>query len=745
MAINTENIRSKWPPPKFKFELNSKFGVKVLKTAPLEWKNSSFILTRNIGIGEMFTGGVFSEFETDERLTFIKEGFRELYGIYLGNGEWKDGLFKQGELKTEASLSIYYFDSDNEPILLNTYELDFNVAGTKKIGKSAMGFSVKVKETGLLSKIQKRKKITIDLTRTRSLGSYDIIDYPVVPGYPLKKNINIQELTNNFNAFWSSGETSNKVAFGQLIYIPKQTINETDFDKTKTQSFTVQDAVVFQIGLTNCIFRKSEFKRNDVRFVGNIPLKSSARALGGTLYAAILDINDIDIVDPINLGTYSFKNPTKTSFAPFDFIIPTIEINQSVVFYVTNFQLTAGVRTFFSSNNMIESVINVQATTVEGMPKYEALERMFQMMTDTQFPIKSDFYGRTDVVKNINGDTYASEDQRTFGSIVPGLAFRGLPLSDPNVSIAVKPEEMIKSYAVLDNVGFGTEIIDGQEKIVIERWDYFFPNEVGLDLSDRVNPTEIEEEVLIKSAIAEVVTGFDEFSYESINGRAEYNTKNTRTSENPTDTKIELVSKAFRGDSKGMFIQLEKPVTGEGAQASEDVDGDDDSFILNTQRDGNDWKPETDENITILNNSSLFGVEGSFNLYHTPTWIFLRHKEKFATGLNKVANSSIRFQQSNKLNTLETSDGTVNIIENQDIKVTATPPEASIGEPFFDPLKLKVEEVPLSFEEFKFVNSNRNKIYKLSRNIGGYILKMEYFLSKREAKFELIKKHGFTG
>jgi hypothetical protein len=724
-------------PERFRFVIISKYGRTELKSAPLGWNNSSIMLKRGLGFFQSFTGGIITDYKIGS-LVFINDGFRLLYGTYLGNDEWQNGLFKEDIIFAEAKLEISYLDKDWEYQLLGTFALDFMTLKTRRV-KSVNGVEINAIESDTVSKYNKRKKIKVDLTRTTSLGGYNIIDYPA-----LKKNINFPEISNNYLANWTNGETGNTMIStvppfdygpheGQ-IYIPKMTLTETDFNETQS----VVNRGIYpvnthglpkKITTDDCVFKKSLFDRSlifEQTSSFGIALKSTSRNLGGTLYIAILDTDDVTVVDETAIGTFSFKNPSQTSYAILNNIEINVLQNQSVVFYVSNFPGTGSVRTFQVFMKVTEKVVNIPATTVEGIPIRQALERCAQLIFDTQYPIKSDFFNEV--------------DQEVQALITSGLSLRGLAISDINNQIAVEPEKFFRSIGVLFNVEFGIENIDGIDKLVIEPPSYFMTDEVGLDLSDRVNPNEIEEEVIIESAIAEIEAGFDKFDYESINGRYEYNTKNSRTTVIPSNQKLDLVSD-IRGDSKGMFMQLEKPVLGTGAQASEDVQGDSDVFIIKTQPDGDEWKPETDENVQILNNSSLFG-DSSLNLYFTPTRILLRHKEKIATGLDKAANSLLTYQQSDKLTTLETTDGTVNIIENQDINITATAPIASIGTPKFDPIRLIVE-VDFYDEDYATFMANKNKIVKLSNSMGGWMMKLEDKLDENKAKIELIKKHGF--
>jgi len=742
--INPNTVGNK-TAQRFRFWIISKNGSELLTSAPTGWNGSSIVMGRGLGIGSIFTGGVISEYKVGS-LKFINDGFKILYGTYNGNGEWENGLFLEDELTAKAKLLVEYLDKDFEYRSFGElFEFDFATLKTNK-GKSGAidSVSINVNQTGLFVLWQKRKNIKIDLTRTESIGGYKIIDF-----VDLKKIINIPEISNNFFANWENGETGNtpiNPIYGpheNQIYIPKQTLAQSDFEETQSvinRGIYPDNPFGFpkKITVDDCIIKKSKFKRtlifNQTSSFG-IALKSTTRSLGGTLYIAILDTDDVTIVNETEISAFSFKNPSQTSYKAINDLEIDVLEGQSVVFYVSNFPSVGSVRTFAVRMGVVEKVVNISAKTIESMPIIQAMKRCSQLLFDKQDPFKSDFFNEI--------------DQETFMNIMGGLHLRGLALDNRNAPITVKADEFYKSISILNNVGFGLEVIDGDEKLVVENIDYFFPDEVGLDLSDRVNPNEIEEEVFLDGIFSEFEVGFDEFSYESINGRAEYNTKNTRTSILPVGNKLELISK-LRGDPKGMFVQLENPVVGEGANASEDVDGDEDAFVLKTQKDGaTEWKPEVFENYTVLDNSSLFG-NSSWNLFITPTNIFLRNKERIATGLNVAQNSVLAYQQSGKLSTLKTkkTGGLTEVTENQDIKViTQVITEPQIGLPKFD-IRLLTVTVPFYDEDYSTLLANKNKLVKLSRNIAGWLITKEgfkYDIFKNEATFKLIKKYNFEG
>ena len=83
------------------------------------------------------------------------------------------------------------------------------------------------------------------------------------------------------------------------------------------------------------------------------------------------------------------------------------------------------------------------------------------------------------------------------------------------------------------------EFVNGQPRIRLENYDYFFKDAVSLDLSSKLNKYDIESEAMPELAYLSLKSGYKEFDYEEINGRGEYNSTNERTSIIETDTELD--------------------------------------------------------------------------------------------------------------------------------------------------------------------------------------------------------------
>ena len=128
----------------------------------------------------------------------------------------------------------------------------------------------------------------------------------------------------------------------------------------------------------------------------------------------------------------------------------------------------------------------------------------------------------------------------------------------------------------------------------------------------------------------------------------------------------------LKATTKSIENCLNKPIETTG---SEDIEEDGQVFILKSQRDSHtdyEWKAELSENISIEEDSSLF-KESSLNLYYTPTRNFIRNAGLYTPALLKKQNSKLKFQTTNKYQTLKTTGEGYTITENEDILVSNLP------------------------------------------------------------------------
>lgn len=724
-------------PEKYRFKLFNPDTnqEQTLRVPPIEWESGTIQLDRDIDVG-----GVFVSFVVDS-LTFIKEGAKFLRDIW-----------NEKEINGRCDLIVSYLKLPQMEYQEMPSRFSLNFATCKpyvKVGNQSIGFLIEATKSDILVKLENRRDKDIDISKRyitvdsegnnkeyiKTIGGAELLPYSESPYLPLKKNIAFDSIDVDFNTvfvgnYTNSGRINNNDDYWIYTQFDMQfsanDITECQEVSYKTDIRNINDIV-------NCLENSQEDK--EIVFSYDLVVEVTNRKGGifnpRNVYAFFLEVIDSDnniisserVEDIGKFKNYYFLKDTRTL---------NVKTGESVRFYIRTDD-TSGIDAYIrdSKIKITQNVAQYEGKTCEGFPLYEACERTLQHITDTQFPFYSEFLGRTDVVYNLSGDKYSSENQLRFAHVLSGLNLRGRPedlkggtLFDDNIPLSINFDDLFDSVNALYNIGYQEETIDGFKRIRFENYGWFFDDIMALDLSDRLTRYDIESEVMSELAYVEVKSGFEDYSYERINGRGEFNTESSRTSIINTDSTYEIVSK-LRADTMGISEKITQELT------TEDTEEDNELFIIKTQR-GNDWKPEKQENITIDDNTSLFGAD-SFNLYYSPTRMLVRHGNRLKASLLKYLSSYFRFQKSDKLQTLRTTGEGYSVTENDDILVN------SLDSAIWKPIKHTVT-CKFTFDDFETFLANKKGWIKLSNEISGYLLSLKKVNNEDRATIEIIEK-----
>lgn len=709
-------------PPKLIFELFSENGDIVCDRVPLEFKNLSIELNRDIDLA-----GVFVEFKIDI-LTFTGRTERTLL----------KSLNDEKGVLAICNLRVSYQNASKIYVpFANDFKLDFDFYKEVTVSRTRNGIRIKTKLTGFLKKIKDRKKVKVDLTKLNSLGGYSIalIDHWSPANF--KGNLNIPNIIVDNNALFDNFDISGVLASDVVTnFSVPFTVNGSDYNETQNPGVFI-DGNIYD----HPFFGESERDRTLIMSAGKIVVKFPIATANATITfrKATIDTDGTSLINQSSLGAITFTSGV-TKTISFGDTTNLLEGQQVVIWGTINlvsgdFTFTFGLNSDPVSNTfkLRDEEINLPAVTVDSFGAYETAERCFQHVLDVQYPMKSDFLGRLDIVKNADGDFYSSEDQERFANVLNGLSVRGLALSNINNSFAISLDEIIQCYNALWNMGLGYDLINNEPRMIFEDRAFFYEDSVGTDfttggLANRFNDLEIQLETLPDLVYAQIETGYKSFLYEIINGRSEYNTKSEFTSIIPGSNKFNNVS-PIRGDTRGFTNLMENKISANGTT---DVKGDKDNFIIKSQRNGSSWDVETDENITIVDNTSIFGIN-SFNLFFTPLRNLLRHGYELASGLSSELNSFLRFQTSDKLQNLQTTDGVTSITENQDVLIDDL--ETAKWKP-----SQYIVKCPFYEDEMTTLISNKHKLVKLTDTKQGWILKANYNIYNNEIELRILQK-----
>ncbi|MBV5334399.1 MAG: hypothetical protein JZU49_01155, partial [Sulfuricurvum sp.] len=631
----------------------------ICTTEPLEWKSGILEMKRDLE-----SGGIFSTFQA-ESLTFVGNGAQLLRNMF--------NAYELG-VKAKCTLVIYWWKNIDvsHPELSRRYvefptryDINFNFYETVKIGRFFFGVRVKAINSSTQTKLDNRQDIDINVNNQTSIGGEAI-----PPHYNIEtvKKLNYPAIDVNYTAILQSGISPDPHNYYGLPHKAHEITFTSIPLNVKNSQFSETQAVGYlskvQLAAITPFF-KSAIYAHELTVTYLFLIQVTDRYVGSFPWnVQLLKISkngDIEEVTSDGFGgeeqKYTIDGSVTLSLNQGDelkFVVQSPGIDAHYMAYILR-QYVA----------ITEAVVSSPATTTEGLPVYEAIERLAQNMLDTQYPIYSDFFGRTDVYWK-PGVKYSAENQLRFAHIQSGLNQRGVVINDSETSLALNFKKLMQSLKAIYNIGYSLQQIEGFLRIRIEEYSFFFQDVQVLDFSSRISKYDIQSQVMPELAPVELKTGYDNFEYLSVNGRAEPNTTIQRTSKMNTDTKWPNIS-PYRADTKGIIDNLSNPVDISGTT---DTKGDSSIFIVKTQKDGTGWKPEQAENITIVDDTSVF-KNFLFNRLFTPTRMLYRHGNRIRAGMNKSLDSYLIFQKSDKSSGLITSgDSLTALAENSDILVS---------------------------------------------------------------------------
>lgn len=720
-------------PARYIFKLISRNETILCNPEPIEWADGTFEMNRDLE-----TGGVFKKFQLST-LTFV------------GNGaDLLKRLFAEKEINAECTFMAYWFrNSDRVYVEFpSTFDINFNFYKIVKVGNFAFGVQVQAVNSSTQTKLDNRKDINIDVTKLVSIGDVEIEDYTL-----LKKNLifaatnihNYAELNTPYLNWPVTGilyaghyffpRVSGSVCYASLPF----DIVTNDFpDEVINVAYLPSQVNIVNIPkvIDNAQFTRTLIINYFLRF--DVLKKNSPSPPWEVLFIVSNSLETIFTEYSVGtfgqtLGQLEFNDSRTIVIEPgqnLRLVVKTRDINNISAYFFR------GSGSILSFNQEIASS---PEKTTEGFPIYEAIERTCQHILDVQYPIYSDFFGRTDVAYK-SGTNYSTESQLRFAHIQSGLNQRGILLSDENNPLTLNFKNLILTAKCCWNTGYCLEVNedlfgDTLERIRIENYAYFFQDvEIVLDppLKDRIGKYDIVSEAMPELMPVNLKSGFNNFEYLEINGTAEPNTTNERTSIAKTDVKFENIS-PLRGDTKGILSNLSNPIDETG---TEDTKGDNDIFIIKTQQPESVdyWIPEKETNIQIENNSSIFR-ENLLNRYFTPTRMLMRHANKFRAGFTKFDSLQVlRFQTSQKLQNLETTAGGVDHIkENDDILIN------TLDEPIYGIMKHTVE-CSFDFSDLELILATPYRYLRFSDTISGFLLNLKKKNTESKATITIIER-----
>jgi hypothetical protein len=730
-------------PAKYQFKLISDTETIICTTEPIEWKSGVLEMKRDLE-----SGGIFSTFQADS-LTFVGNGaelLRKLFEAYEVNAKCTLVIswWKEFDLVTPTN-GRQYVDFPSR------FDINFNFYEKVKVGRFYFGIRVKAINSSTQTKLDNRQDVEVNLIGRTTIGGIEVQGYGG-DDWSLKKKLHYTATSVNYNALFKKAwidDTHWTGEFDISHVAHKVTFTSVPMDIVNNDIPETIQAVEYRTNLYHLQnvtpFLKAALYEHTFDITPNIIIwvtKQYHPLIGGS------QPYELQLVEMLPNGTanntytlgefgrdvggYQYDDPiTGVTVSPGNSLKLVV---QSAGIDASYHAVIVGVKF-----DIKESVVNSPAATTEGFPLYEAIERTCQHILDTQYPIYSEFFGRTDVLFN-ETESYSSQSQLRYAHIQSGLNQRGANLDNPDVQIPVSFKNIFKSLKAIWNIGYSLETLAGEtnQRIRIEEYAHFFEaaeNVFTPAIKDRITKYDIQSQVMPELIPVDLKSGFDNFEYLTINGLGEPNTANQRTSIMNTASKWENIS-PIRGDTKAILDNLANPL---GTEGSKDTKADNSIFIVKTQRatapvNGESWIPEKATNITVTEGTSLFREE-LLNRYFTPTRMLRRHGNRIAAGMTLYPASVLKFQKSDKSSMLKTTGEGYTTAENADVLVS------DLGAPIYKAIKHTAVIPNWTFADTQALQAYPFRYIKFSDTVSGYLLSFKKKNNEDKAEITIIEKY----
>ena len=669
---------------------------------PINWDNSEKTLKRSPK-----TFGVVTELSKD--LEFVKESKAFLDTAYLIKG-----------IEASVSMEEYrnYPDKDGD-YLHSTGVFDFSQYKTSKI-KTKVPF----KTGGLNAQIKAQFKEKFELERLESITGAAIDELSKIDfNLSARQILRLSELKSEpYETSQYYGDVSN--SYPEILNITPLMSLVSDSD-----SANLQQVVLEPVGLTisgapildrlnleqgNCFYFNSDLAKTitatidiDVELSGsydsrvcfvaliktdsnfnriahpNEVLYDDGSLINGTLLLKVNTTISIDLAQNENLSLVVFADVFRNSGVA----------NAQIRYYPKPITINISEDSTFSD------------TPTKAVRFHEVGEKLMQIITGKKKAFYSEFFGRKDLGYANNGD---------FANVAFSLGFWIRQFFDKNLQFSLS--DYLETANAIFNTGYGIEMINGKETLVLEDLKYFFQEEIGIVLPNQVS--NVEREVATEFYNSSIEVGYEkpdgDILYQEAMGLDEYNGKRGFTQPiTRVDTTFKKISKA-RADRYGIEFARRKP---KESFPEQDTRYDSSAFLFDLIDEIGQFRERLWQDDYETAPTGVYSPETATNLRLTPFRNLERHEWFFGSGLQKFQTDKIRFSNStlkSKLTTKKTSE--VARSENGDILVS------DLKRPRFIPEWVTFDyKVDFAINEMVYGKTNAN-----GRMIPNYYFKIQF-------------------
>lgn len=666
-------------------------GSLLLTTIPDGWIDAETTYTRS----EVY-GSVLRNVSTKE-LTFYKEGRDFIQSVYESTGI--DANITMTVQKLDKTDYLYKDYPAANKLDLSTYQVD------------EIGVTVQVIDTEFKEKLINRDETEVDILKNESIEGLTLSDFDV------NELIMPDTVVDNTGLIHAQGTYTGD----EYIVIPISSVTQNDFTEIVIPTSTSP------IVLGGAFYRNSTAERL-LELNGNLGLNAG---VGGT--ARIVSVN-ISAWTLDSLGVlknqYNIETVLKSDFVSDEYTVSisqniSVELGDSIVLYAYITKEPAPVLdpsiAFLGDINVLQQNEGNKLTTIKAFPYYEALLKTCQIITDKENCFSSFFFGRPDTPIT----QYSVEGE--VGFVTKGIMFRAS--NQENVTIPVKLKDLFESLSAIYRIGLGVE----NDKVVIEELDYFYDDNVILDLSDIIRQEDIKKEVSPEKFYNTLEFGYNSYDYEEKKGLLEFNTSSSWTTVvKSVPNEFSKVSQ-YRADGEGMRKIL-NAVNASDYDQSEDVAGDENIFMIKAYSNKGDYIALTNQGYSDITGDVY--ADYLYNVDYSPARMLRAWgAEIWASLIPNNISSNVKWQTTKKNNTLSSKKtGEINYVtENADII-----PAISLNAPRFINEIYNVQ-APISTAELQAVNDNPNGLIKLTDTKFGWIQEMTTTNKDGMAEFILIR------
>lgn len=408
----------------------------------------------------------------------------------------------------------------------------------------------KVGELGVKTTFNNRIDTKVDLQREQSMDGVELQAYS-----NLKKNVTIPAkgillktkvgyYTNLLVAGTYNGGTdvnrSAKVIFGFSDYILKEINNTIDsFKVIATDGLEHDDPQI--VGENDCsIYFIDTLDTQDFRIKGRFKLSIKVPSINvfDQYKFFILIRKENGSTSVISVSALMNFVDTTVSTALIDFSLDQIISGYTIkdihgIQFMCGMYGASGTRTVdisveIDTNNYwfsIETLDIVEDSKSDVSFVHESLSRVSEIISG--LTVKSDWYGRDD--SNVN-DTQAVFGGGSLKALVPGFWLRNaVRTNGEEYKFELSFKELISSLNAIDNIGWGFSVENGNLYIRVERWDWFYNNNVVLEIN---NPKSKKRTINADKIYTRLSVGYEKYgdtndvnSIDTFHTKREYSTK----------------------------------------------------------------------------------------------------------------------------------------------------------------------------------------------------------------------------